>query len=90
MKPIPITSLTDFLFCPYSRAEEETARAIPQLAGTKTHKSEKKEKWKTDGKKDSVFTEIWTVSLVKVKTMQYLCIRISTVCRADARDDGTI
>ena len=70
MEPIPITSLTDFLFCPYLGAEEETVRAIPQLAGTKAHESEKKEKWKTDGKKASVFTKIWTGSLVKMKTMQ--------------------
>ena len=53
-----ITSLNDFLFCPYSGAEGETVRAIPQLDETKAHESEKKEKWKTDGKKASVFTEI--------------------------------
>lgn len=45
----------------YHWTEEETVRAIRQLAGTNAHESEKKEKWKTDGKKASVFTEIWTL-----------------------------
>lgn len=43
---IPISSLNDFLFCPYSlylhqvyrgTAEEETVKATPQLAGTAAH-----------------------------------------------------
>lgn len=43
---IPISSLNDFLFCPYSlylhqvyrgTAEEETVKATPQLVGTEAH-----------------------------------------------------
>ena len=45
LEPIPISSLNDFLFCPYSiylhqvyhGTEEETVKAIPQLSGTVAH-----------------------------------------------------
>lgn len=48
---IPISSLNDFLFCPYPLylhmvyrdTEEEAAKAVPQKAGTFAHESHMKQ-----------------------------------------------